>query len=99
VEAGQSYCEKHKKHKPINTNTRSSCADGYDRRWQRLRAYKLRLNPLCETCLVNGIVTAAEEVDHIKPVRDYPELRLVLDNLQSMCKSCHSRKTRKENKK
>ncbi|MEM1039396.1 MAG: HNH endonuclease [Pseudomonadota bacterium] len=36
------------------------------------------------------------EVDHIKPVRDRPDLSFVLSNLQTLCGSCHARKTRIE---
>ena len=59
---------------------------------------KLAADPLCELCLAKGNVAQAEEVDHIKPVNQYPELRLVYDNLQSLCVTCHSKKTREENK-
>ncbi|MGE0410184.1 MAG: HNH endonuclease signature motif containing protein [Amphiplicatus sp.] len=44
------------------------------------------------TCGVRGRL----EVDHIKPVRDAPELAFVLANLQSLCPSCHGAKTRLE---
>ncbi|WP_413658733.1 HNH endonuclease [Nitrobacter sp.] len=36
------------------------------------------------------------EVDHIKPVRDAPELSFALDNLQTLCTPCHSAKTKIE---
>lgn len=36
------------------------------------------------------------EVDHIKPVRTHPELSFDLTNLQTLCATCHSRKTRVE---
>jgi 5-methylcytosine-specific restriction endonuclease McrA len=32
-------------------------------------------------------------VDHIEPVRDRPDLAYALDNLQCLCRGCHSRKT------
>jgi len=34
--------------------------------------------------------------DHIIPIEERPELRLVLDNLATRCNECHSRKTSKE---
>jgi 5-methylcytosine-specific restriction protein A len=36
------------------------------------------------------------EVDHIKPVRTHPELAYSLANLQCLCGSCHTKKTRIE---
>jgi 5-methylcytosine-specific restriction protein A len=66
-------------------------------RWQRLRRMKLRVNPLCETCLKQNRIEPAVAVDHIVPVKAaggeaYP----ALDWLMSMCASCHNRKTRGE---
>ncbi len=69
---------------------------GYDQTWINLRAYWLRLHPLCEDCKREGQITAAEEVHHMRAFRgpDDP-LRLDDTNLESLCKSCHSRKTAK----
>lgn len=36
------------------------------------------------------------EVDHIKPIRHAPELAFALCNLQTLCGSCHAKKTRIE---
>lgn len=36
------------------------------------------------------------EVDHIKRVKDAPELAFELSNLQTLCKPCHSAKTKIE---
>ena len=36
------------------------------------------------------------EIDHIKPVRDRPDLAYSLANLQTLCGRCHARKTRIE---
>ncbi|MHB8276487.1 MAG: HNH endonuclease signature motif containing protein [Candidatus Humimicrobiaceae bacterium] len=66
--------------------------------WRRLRRIKLSNDPLCELCLSKDIVVQASQVDHIIPVAIQPELRLSLDNLQSLCETCHSKKTREENK-
>jgi 5-methylcytosine-specific restriction endonuclease McrA len=35
-------------------------------------------------------------VDHVRPVREAPELAFDLDNLQALCPACHGRKTRGE---
>lgn len=59
---------------------------GYTAAWQRLRAYKLRRSPMCEQCGQPG-----QEVDHIMPLRAGGTN--AYENLQTLCKSCHSRKT------
>ena len=53
--------------------------------------------PLCRECSRLGKLTPAAEVDHIVRISD-GGARLDDANLQSLCKSCHSRKTLAENK-
>ena len=93
VERG--YCRAHRW--VIDARRGSPSARGYDRTWQRLRKLKLAANPLCEigTHCANLPITRrlATEVDHIIPIRDRPDLRLVWSNLQSACHRCHSAKT------
>jgi 5-methylcytosine-specific restriction protein A len=63
------------------------------KRWDAVRLEaKRRDNFCCVECGERGRL----EVDHIKPVRDAPELSYALDNLQTLCVACHSRKTRLE---
>lgn len=59
-------------------------------RWRALRlAAKRRDAFKCVKCGSRGRL----EVDHIKPVRTHPELSFELSNLQTLCPSCHSKKT------
>ncbi|MEL6980621.1 MAG: HNH endonuclease signature motif containing protein [Pseudomonadota bacterium] len=58
-------------------------------KWRRLRQVQLNREPLCRYCLENDILTSAEVVDHKRPHRGDPVLFWALDNLQSLCKSCH----------
>jgi len=62
-------------------------------RWQKLRAWKLARDPMCEQCAAEGRTTPATLVDHIVPLKDGGDPMLV-DNLQSLCASCHARKHR-----
>ena len=98
VEAGAGgYCPTHaaqhqvERNKRIDAQRGTAAQRGYDARWRRIRAMYLRNNPLCVHCLANGHTTPATDVDHITPLAvggtHAP------DNLQSLCHSCHSRKT------
>jgi 5-methylcytosine-specific restriction protein A len=48
-------------------------------------------DPCCEDCLPR--ITPAVDVHHIRKIADAPELRLVMSNLMSLCKPCHSVRT------
>lgn len=67
-----------------------------EKAWLDCRARQLAREPWCCICVSVGRYEVACEVDHIKPHRG--DRRLFFDgaNLQSMCKSCHSRKTAQE---
>ena len=86
------YCNKHKQYNRA-ARAKNTNAAGYGITWQRLRKVFLLENPLCENCKAKGIIKPATEVHHktnIKDggVNDY-------DNLQSLCKPCHSQETRR----
>jgi 5-methylcytosine-specific restriction endonuclease McrA len=59
-------------------------------RWAALRQQaKRRDGFVCVKCGARGRL----EVDHVKPVRTHPELSFTLENLMTLCPSCHARKT------
>ena len=60
--------------------------------WRRLRESVLNMEPLCRHCKARGLIVAASEVDHINNVASDNDP----DNLQALCKSCHSRKTQRD---
>jgi 5-methylcytosine-specific restriction protein A len=60
--------------------------------WRRIRAIVLSEQPLCEECNRQNRTTGASVVDHING--DASDNRR--ENLQSLCPSCHSKKTAKE---
>lgn len=66
------------------------------KRWQWLSRWFRRQHPLCDHCTAAGLVVAAEVVDHIRPHRGDESLFWDLVNLQSLCASCHSSKTVRE---
>lgn len=63
--------------------------------WRNLRNYYIKRHPLCEECMKNGKVKAAEEVHHIKEFlrgkTDEERYLLLTDesNLMSVCRKCH----------
>jgi len=71
----------------------SASQRGYDARWRRARALFLKQNPLCAECLRENRLTPATVVDHIVPHRGDEKLFWDQGNWQSLCKSCHDKKT------
>jgi len=57
--------------------------------WKRIRTHQLALHPLCVHCEKEGKITAASHVDHISGNSHDNSS----SNLQSLCASCHSKKT------
>ncbi|MDF1716189.1 MAG: HNH endonuclease signature motif containing protein [Antarcticimicrobium sp.] len=63
------------------------------KRWKVLRMAILERDGFrCKSCGARGRL----EIDHIKPVRTHPERSYDPLNLQALCPSCHTRKTRIE---
>lgn len=58
--------------------------------WEKLRVAVLRFYG-CK-CMKCRIVNCEMHVDHIKPRSLYPQLELVKDNLQVLCKDCNMEK-------
>jgi len=93
------YCDDHAD-KRSNWNKRlertgSTTERGYGHAWRKLREVVLkRDNYLCVQCRKDGRLTEATDVDHIlnkaKGGTDS------IDNLQSLCDSCHKIKTANE---
>jgi 5-methylcytosine-specific restriction protein A len=68
-------------------------------RWRKpggVRQQYLQEHPLCVMCKAKGWVVPATDVDHKIPHQEREALFWQYDNLQSLCKSCHSRKTATE---
>lgn len=97
--------------KPKHNGRRgSSTKRGYGWRWRKVRNLDLQAEPFCVRCSDAGKVEAATVRDHIVPRRCWgvPWLAAWLRsigapvdpddgrNLQSLCKTCHDRKTATE---
>lgn len=66
------------------------------KRWQDLRLLKLKRDPLCQNHLRRERLVPATEVDHVIPLVDRPDLAYELENLSSVCRPCHNKKTARE---
>src|SRR6056297_3255416 len=107
IEAGHTYCEKHGAKESTRRNKRYDENDRDPRlkkfysssRWRKLRDIKLKRDPICEICEGKGRTRIATEVDHIIPIKVDWEKRLKLDNLQSLCHSCHMKKSQRDREK
>lgn len=99
------YCDKHKKESVgwNKTNTESSHARGYGAAWRKLRTIILRRDKgLCQTCMKQGSIKVAREVDHIISKAECERMGWTQEriddesNLQAICVECHKAKTIEE---
>ena len=94
VPAGTKYCDIHKPMHP--EEVRSAGSRGYGRAWQKARKEYLTAHPLCVECMKEGRYVKATVVDHIVPHRGDQKLFWDRPNWQSLCVSCHNKKTWRE---
>jgi 5-methylcytosine-specific restriction protein A len=88
-------CDEHRKPKQYAPK---SAGVTYDSRWAKLRGMHRRREPLCRACQRQGRIKPVQEVDHVIPFRGNPHLMLADWNLQSLCRSCHARKSANESR-
>ena len=92
------YCDAHR---PRRTADRSEEAQSWrwmyqTDAWDHLRGNQLLLEPFCRICAGRGLRTMATDVDHIVDHKGSWALFSDPGNLESLCHSCHSRKTARE---
>ena len=64
----------------------------HSREWKELREEALeRDGYLCVECKKRGIITPANTVHHIKPLRIDQARALQLSNLETVCTACHNK--------
>lgn len=95
------YCERHR---PPRVERRSEDS----RRWRRwyslpvwtddLRPEQLAREPFCRECAAHGLRVYATDVDHVVPHDGDWSKFIDPENLQSLCHSCHGRKTAAESR-
>ena len=91
IDPNERYCKEHKRERWRGTRSNYNRNPLYNTaKWRRLSKYMLAKFPLCKVCNV-----PAAHVDHIVPVVQGGQA-FNEENLQTLCVSCHSRKTAKE---
>jgi 5-methylcytosine-specific restriction protein A len=68
----------------------------HTREWTKIRRIALMHEPVCRHCALLGQVRRAQQVDHITPPCGDHALQRDLGNMQGLCASHHSLKTRKQ---
>ena len=64
--------------------------------WQKIRRQKLQDNPCCEKCIKHGRIRRGYAIDHKRPHKGRIKVFLDFNNMQTLCHSCHSRKSAME---
>ena len=87
------HCLRHNRNRRLREKRESSSERTYDHRWQKLRKIVLARDPICVSCKA----APSTEVDHITPRPPAQHAAdVTVEELQGLCKPCHSRKTRAE---
>jgi len=93
------YCEECRAKRKAKTNKeRNARGDNKfynSSAWRKLRNRFIQVHPLCTHCMDEDRTTEAKEIDHIKAIEDGGE-PLDWNNLQSLCKAHHTKKTNRE---
>lgn len=94
--AKSSYCAEHgpQQRNAIPDNREHSAARGYGHAWRKTRERWLQQHPLCVMCMGAGLTVVATIVDHIIPLAVGGADDAT--NYQSLCHTCHNRKTAAE---
>jgi 5-methylcytosine-specific restriction protein A len=77
----------------VDASRPSAARRGYDADWRRFRAAFLGSHPQCSH---PACCEPATEVDHIRSVRERPDLRLDPGNVRALCKPHHSARTARD---
>ena len=91
--AGSAYCETHGGKPKQTAQRRENNAPYKTAAWLSMRAAQLSVQPLCQSCKLEGRIVQAAHVDHVIAWRAVGEFAFKRAKLQSLCPHCHSLKT------
>ena len=77
-----------------NHDSRSHDPFYQTKEWKSLRTTQLTIYPICAHCQKEGRIVPATVADHVEPRKQGGADEL--SNLQSLCASCHNKKSAKE---
>ena len=89
------YKKPKKQRKTLNTEKRQEVYN--TSLWRRMRLAKLRNNPLCEICLLEGRTTLGEHIHHLRSfmeadtIEERDQLAYDSNNLLTVCTEDHNR--------
>lgn len=94
-----SFCLHHGGKDQLNTERYLNAKGVYaSKKWLRLRQTYLSQQPLCQSCLTEGIIKSATDIDHVFAWQSLDNSSFIRNIFQSLCHSCHSIKTGLERK-
>lgn len=69
--------------------------------WKRMSKAKLMECPLCESCILEGVITPSSQVHHVVSFMNYEglkrqEVAYYYGNLIALCINCHSKEHSKK---
>lgn len=92
----RTYCLNHGTKQTVYSKynrNKESAAFYNSTRWRKKRLEIMEnYNGLCQLCAAKGETVPANVVDHIKELKDFPELSLENSNLVPLCHRCHNDK-------
>lgn len=98
-----SYCLQHggrdtynTKHNKQTNERKEQIALYQTAQWHTLRQIQLSKNPLCQACLIDGVVTQAQHIDHLFPWMQLNKEAFYINIFQSLCAEHHREKTHLE---
>lgn len=96
--AHSSFCETHSPKLAASEDRKDFNSFYKSAAWKSVRWRQLSTAPLCQACMVDGKVTAANAVDHVFPWQKIGTFAFAKNKFQSLCMPCHSVKTGLEKK-